>query len=51
MKGNSQLEFVDSKIIPKNKGLEEKTLFDFFFLLIAVCLKKNQSHIFIVFKT
>ena len=27
-----------------------KTLFDFFILLITVCLKKSQSNIFIVFK-
>ena len=31
MKGNSQLEFVDSKRIPKSKGLGEETLFDFFY--------------------
>ena len=38
MKGSSQLEFVDSKRIPKSKGLGEKTLFDFLF--INNCLDK-----------
>ena len=32
MKGNSQLEFVDSKKMPKSKGLGEETLFDIFFI-------------------
>ena len=33
MKGNSQLEFVDFKRIPKSKGLRKETLFDFFFFI------------------
>ena len=46
MKGNSQLEFVDSKIIPKARDWENKLYFYFIFINNCVPKEKPKPHIY-----